>query len=383
MTGQLRLRVTRQGWDWLLVTAALLTTGLYKGINLITLLACLLLVLWVLHLLRSRRRLRGVGGNRFLEEPIFAGAPFTLRATVNNPGRAPEYGLVIMDQWPEQEGRWMIPTLAGQARANVQLEIIPRRRGLHAVGPLVVSTTLPFGLAVCSRELAPAREVVVLPRLGRLHRGRLRQFLTWAPFSIGRSRHRLRRHPAAQAEVHGLRPFRPGDSTRWIHWRTTARKNELMVREFEEMPADNLILVLDPEPPFGDPGMDGAARVEDAVSLAATVCWEWCRQTGDRLVLVAAGADPVVLAGVTGRELALRLLRCLALTRGGSGTDVGALRERLAEVELPAAPVLVVSAGPTDLADVVAEQLRRPVAAVNVSDPAAWDFFERGTGHAR
>jgi uncharacterized protein (DUF58 family) len=376
------LRLTREGWNWFLVAAALLTTGLYKGINLVTLLACLLLVVGSFHLIGSWRRLRRLEGRRALEEPIFAGAPFALRLTVLNSGRMAEEGLVVTDQWPEQPLQWVIPSLGGQATRHFLQEIIPRRRGLHQVGPLAVSSRFPFGLAVRNRVLVPVEEVVVLPRLGRLHRGRLRQFLAWAGLATGRSRYQPRRHRAAQAEIHGLRPFRPGDSPRWIHWRTTARVGELMVREFEDTPPDNLLLVLDPEPPFGQGGMDGASAVEEAVSLAATICWEWCRQTGDRLVLAAGGAEPAVLAGPTGRELALRLLRCLALTRGGSGNNVEALRQLLAEFNLPPGPALVISAGPSDLADLLGEDLGRPVVAVNVSSPEVEDFFERG-GHAR
>src|SRR5262249_49364986 len=61
-----------------------------------------------------------------------------------------------------------------------------------------------------------------------------------------RRRRRPRRHPTAQAEFHGLRAFRSGDSPRWIHWRTSARCGELMVREFEDVPPDHLVLVVEP-----------------------------------------------------------------------------------------------------------------------------------------
>ena len=59
---------------------------------------------------------------------------------------------------------------------------------------------------------------------------------------MGQARTVPRRHPAAQTDFHGLRTFQPADSPRWIHWRTSARRGELMVKEFEETPTDNLIL---------------------------------------------------------------------------------------------------------------------------------------------
>src|SRR5262249_28332690 len=126
----------------------------------------------------------------------------------------------------------------------------------------------PFGLVRRRIEVGPGREVLVLPRLGWVHRGRLRNYLRGgAPEDGAIRRHRPQRDPSAQAEFHGLRAWRTGDSPRSIHWRTPARRGELMVREYEDVPSDNLLLVLDPSLP-ARPG--GADLFEQAVSLAAT-----------------------------------------------------------------------------------------------------------------
>jgi uncharacterized protein (DUF58 family) len=408
-----RRRLTREGGYWLFAAGTLLTTGLFKGINLITLLGCLMLVLWVLNWRACGRRLRRLSGRRWLEEPVFAATPFTLEADLQNSGRGGQVGLVLRDEGLEQGPSWFVPLLPGRTTGHYRQTITCRQRGRCTLGPLVVSTRLPFGLLERSLVLAPRHELIVLPRLGRLHRGRLRCHLAQVNLIIGRARLRPRRHPAAQADLHGVRAFRSGDTPRWIHWRTTARKGELMVREFEELPTDNLLLVLELAPD-GDPLLG-----EEAISLAATVCWEWCRQTGDRLVLAVAGAEPVVVAGVTGRDLARRTLRCLALLPGRSRIEDGRSRmedrsrrkdagpppsilhprssileppssdtaegllKRLAEVELPPAPVLVVSTRPTPLPDILGERLRRPVACIDVSDPQGNPFYERTDGHAR
>src|SRR5439155_887264 len=141
----------------------------------------------------------------------------------------------------------------------------------------------------------------------------------------GRARTQPRRHPAAQSDFHGLRAFRSGDSPHWIHWRTTARLGELMVREFEETPNDSLVLILDAWlPELGDKSQGSEIRgqesetrsqrlsqhspltthdspfhqvLEDAVSLAATICWAWCRPGGDQFVLAVADKNPIVLHG--------------------------------------------------------------------------------------
>jgi hypothetical protein len=167
-----------------------------------------------------------------------------------------------------------------------------------------------------------------------------------------------------------------------------------MVRQFEERPSDNLIIVLDPGSVPHDLAKRGLgdrsrhqeetdSSLEAAVSLVATVCWEWCRQAGDWLVLGIGGAKPAVLAGTTNRELALAMLPYLAVFEPGQARNAAELPDRLRVAALPAAPVLVVSAGLTDLPDRLADALRRPVAWVNVAAGQDVDFFERGIGHAR
>jgi uncharacterized protein (DUF58 family) len=167
---------------------------------------------------------------------------------------------------------------------------------------------------------------------------------------------------------HGLRGYRPGDSPRSIHWRTSARRGELMVREFEDLPGDDLTLVVEAVGPAGP-------ELEDVISLAATVCWEWCRQTGDRLALAVAGAEPRVVAGVTGRALGLQMLECLALEPGAAAVDREALLARLQEQLLPAGPVLVIRGRPSPLADVLRDGLNRPVVPLDASSDMNGRFF--------
>jgi uncharacterized protein (DUF58 family) len=369
------LWVTREGWYWLLACIALCLTGLARGINLLTLLGCLMAVVWILHVFSSLRRLRGLTGRRSLEEPIFARTPFSWSVEIANPPptpRSPRLGLLVEDKGATPKAGWRIPVLAPGGTARFQDQLSCRRRGHSSLGPLVVSSRLPFGLVARRRVLLPREEFIVLPRLGRLHRGRLRRFLTRTAFTAGQTRHLLRRDPAAQEDLHGLRSFRSGDSPRWIHWRTTARMGELMVREMEDMATDNLVLVLDPALRPGEK----KDLLEQAVSLAATICWEWCRQTGDRMALAVAGSPPVVVSGVTGRDLALRMLRALAVQPGVAEPDGEALREALSRARVPPGPVLVVGTGPTSLGEIVGKTLNRPVVCVDLTAAGGADFFE-------
>jgi uncharacterized protein (DUF58 family) len=376
-----RLRVSREGWYWLVTAGAMLLTGLFKGINLINLLSCLLLAFWGLNFVLARRQLRRLRGRRFLDEPVFAQTPYLVEVELTNRGRRPRACLRLEDGGPAHQAAWFVPLLAERASVRLQQEVTLPRRGRYAWGPLRALCGYPFGLLQRGVTLAPGEEIVVLPRLGQVQRGVLRRFLSQASPSQGQVRALPRRNPTAQAEFHGLRTFRSGDSPRWIHWRTTARRGELMVREFEELPTDDLVLVLDPwtADAAADPA-GSAAILDEAIALTATICWEWCRQKGDRLVLAVAGPSPLVYDGVTGRPLARQMLEGLAVQSGCSAIDTDRLLRRLVEVAPSGAPVLVVSTRLSPLADDLSHRLHRPVACLNVADPECREFFWQAPG---
>jgi hypothetical protein len=104
------------------------------------------------------------------------------------------------------------------------------------------------------------------------------------------------------------------------------------------------------------------------------------------LVLIIAGAAPLLVDGVTGPEHIGNLLDCLAgLEPEPCRTlDAEPLLRRLAGQQLPAAPVLVLATGPSGLGEVVGQHLQRPVAVMTASGLADLDCYEvplRG-GHA-
>lgn len=371
-----QIPLTREGLFWFLVATAMLVTGLAKSINLITLLACFLVVLVVWNYALAARQLRGLEVRRVETEPIFAGTPYPWTVKLHNTSQRAASGVRVRDGAGGQEQQWFVPEVAAGAALLLQGEATFPARGPISGQALTLVCGYPLGLAHVTRPAAGPPAWVVLPRLGRLQRGTLRRLLSRQSPSIGQSKGVPCHVPTAQSEFHGLRSYRPGDSPRHIHWRTTARRGEMMVREFEEFPNDNLLLIVEawrPTDPEGAPD----PTLERTISLAATVCWEWCRQKGDRLTLLLAGATPRLLTGVTGQALALELLECLALEPGTDQVDGAALVELLhRQRELPVGPALFVSSRGDALAELLASSLHRKVAAVDVRAGEEEAFFE-------
>lgn len=354
-----RLHFAREGIFWGLLALGLLATGLAKGINLITLLACMLLATIALNALLSARQLRRVRVRRLDTESPFARTPWSWTVQVMNTSNGSARG-VRVQAGGEHGPRVFLDELPAGQTTVLHAEVVFPQRGLLPEGPLQLTSGYPFGLAQLTHGAGTGRDLIVLPQLGALQRGALRALLRWQANGDGQAQMRGQRHPAAHAIFHGLRAYVPGDNPRSIHWRTSARRGEPTVREFEDMPEDDLTLIVAARRTEA-----GAPALERLISFAATVCWEWCRQHGDHFLLALAGAETHLIGGLTGPLLARRMLERLALEQGADAIDATDLVARLRTHGLPGGPVLLL--GPPDgvLTEVLRRGLRRPVVALD------------------
>jgi uncharacterized protein (DUF58 family) len=170
------------------------------------------------------------------------------------------------------------------------------RRGIYPLHTLTVSTSFPFGLFFKERDVELEGELIIWPRHDRSVR---------APFpGAGRARVRgqaLAGAPGTRGDYRGLRPYRPGDDPKDIHWKKSARLEAPVVREYERDASETLWICLDL---VGDPGTDEAeALVEVAASLAARAELE-----GKRFAMVAGARVVTPGSGPGQLEATLDLL---------------------------------------------------------------------------
>ncbi|MFM7148433.1 MAG: DUF58 domain-containing protein [Gemmataceae bacterium] len=355
------LRMTREGSLVLCIVVLMLILGIFKNINLLTLLGFVLLTLFALSGWFAGRRLSRLEGRRVLMDSLFAGQSLHLETRVKNESSRSLPGVRIEDVGSDHEVGWYLSSFPGKSRHHLFADVVLPRRGWYDCLPLTASSTHPFGLWQRRVRIGEADRVLVFPAIGRLSRDRLRRYLHGSDPRGEPVRRPSWRHETAQADFHGLRPFRTGDSPRWIHWRTSARRGELMVREFEDLPGDDLALIMDPS--FsGEFGQDFDALV----SLAATIVHEWCSRTGDRFAYLECGGEPEVAVGATGAELERKVLTRLAqiapIREGSVPVDV-----LLSHVPSTAA-VLLVAARDTGLRAMAEAALHRPVALLSPKD---------------
>lgn len=218
----------------------------------IALLAALAANAWL-----SRRWLTTASADYVVPARVIAGED-TLLSLRLSAGRALP-PLTISSASPEGEPL-LIGQLCGLDHGSARLAWSLRfpRRGWHQLAPVTASNEQPFGLGRAQRIINPGQPLLVLPARGLLRRELHTRLDTWLE-QIASSR-----DPGAD-ELARLRPYRPGDAPRSVHWRASARARELLVAERHTPAARHLALVIDTDAALVTP-----RRLDRLVSVAAT-----------------------------------------------------------------------------------------------------------------
>lgn len=184
--------------------------------------------------------------------------------------------------------RCLLPPLRPAATAVVGYPLTATRRGRFLIGPPSVRIADPFGLWEDNRLIAARTEVMVVP---------LVVALAGMPSAVGA------RSAASGSAVAGttggdpdvgIRYYNPGDDIRTIHWRASARHDELMVRVEEPVSHGGTTVLLDHRA-AAHRGIGPASSLETAVTLAASVSLHLL--SGDYQVRLVSHSGAVIAAG--------------------------------------------------------------------------------------
>ena len=257
------IRPTREGWWFIGASFAVGLAATNTGNNLLYLILAMMLSFMAISGILSEQTLRHLRLQRELPGRLFAGASIPVRVwLVNRKRRLPSYALHLTEADPAggRPASHFLLTVAPQGREAWQYSLAFPSRGWHRLPGLRMLTRFPFGLFAKVTRPILADPVLVYPPLRALAPGEVPSALEagW--------RERDRRGHGAS--LRNLRPYRPGDDPRLLHWKTSAKAGDLMVKELadEERPRV-LLLVEDPAP--GTPSEVLEANISYAASLAA------------------------------------------------------------------------------------------------------------------
>jgi hypothetical protein len=424
---------TPEGVAWIVLTLIVLVQGWIRGFNLVVFIATFLVGMWALNgistLFFVRRKLRPLRFHRRFVGAVHAGAPVQSVLEVENPGKKPVLGLRVVDAGSDHRNVVGIHELQSKRTTEITTQIVPVRRGYYEWKPLHVSCGYPFGLFRRSLIVPPEEKTtLVLPMLGKLDE---RQFRRWLRTSQRISPQLTKERPRrsmAPADFYGIRSYRSGDSPRWIHWRTTARVGQLMVREFEEPPQQHLTVILEawlPEvehdlhskwrqarrenietirmliatlgPPTPEQRVKKEAElakkeltfrkpldlVERAVSLTATLAWSWTRKLGSNVTLgvVDGLTDHLqVFDASPALRTIMPAMERLARVEGSPEPKSGELINQLDQRKIPRGPMVLISTHGSNLHKHLSQAIGRPVQLLDVSQSTVERFFVTQAG---
>lgn len=342
--------------------------------------AAFVVVLPLLALLLAGRARHGVRVRReVLPGRVPVGGNVAVRLHVTGAGGMPVGGLLLEDGVPHALGGRPRFRLDHVRRSGAVLEYpaSPGLRGIHQIGPLRTRIGDPFGLTEFEHEMAGRSRLVAVPKvvpLGGLPAGS----------GLGTGEDGSTRLRAGHGDDDTMvREYRHGDDIRRVHWKSTAKRDELMVR-VEERPWHGGVTVLLDRRSAAHRGTGAAASLEWAVSAAASIC-SHLHANGQQVRLVTE--DAATLSGgpgpFDGGQDDSAMLDALAAVRPSAQRDLVCPQDPGGGQELIAVLGATTTAGVQELTRLRPDRARSLALLLDVrkwaGDPADGSFVPQRT----
>lgn len=308
-------------------------------------------------------------------DPVHAGNDATVTVTVtasDATGRSRLADLELREQAAAQlSGGRPLRARVTRAPGSVVLRypVEAERRGRWPLGPLAVSRTDPFGLVRTRTVLGDERDLVVWPAVTTLPAARV--------LLVGEPDRAVAGVRTPSSDDTALRDYRVGDDLRRVHWPSSARRGELVIRADERAGVRPVTVVVDL------PGPGDALEWSVSLSLSVALAMIDAGRAVRLATCTPADLDPTALHALSGPDGRARLLDT-SIDLEGTGVVEEAERQLLATVR-------GLGDGALDLGHVIAvvgplgEDARTALARLSGSAPA-WAVVrthdERGDGTA-
>jgi len=303
-----RFKITVEGLMLLIVMILVGFAAWHSGTNLLYLIFAILMAVYLLHGGVLWFNLRKLDVSQVLPETVVVDQPFDINVTVANNKRFGASFAIRVTHRTERKNRTV---------GSVIFAVIPRkgsvegyytttlhRRGLHELSEVMLATRYPFGFEERSLIKTVHQSVLALPKTYNVS-----GIGTNISSGFGDQESQVR---GAGTDLYGLREYSPGEHSRHIHWRTSARIQKLMISEYSRDERRQVMLFLD-NGLSEELQPQAADDFENAITLTASLARHFIHG-GFEVGLVTADTDIAYGQGAAQLLVILRHLATLHLT---------------------------------------------------------------------
>ncbi|MES9991484.1 MAG: DUF58 domain-containing protein [Candidatus Thiodiazotropha sp.] len=267
---------------WLLSLACFIAAW-NRGLALLYGLSALALSLLLISHLMPRLQLRGIRVERSPLGDLTAGSDGGLAYRITSQGR--RYHLQLVDQLPFADAQQTLFVSRCDGAIETHAMFHCELRGRFLLQQITLRSAYPFGVVNHSRQISTdPLEVLVLPQVYDLQE---------IPLPITADANSDGDLPipqlGGQDQFAAVREYVQGDSLRYIHWRASARRQELVVKEYERSDRPVLLVALDCRALFNH-GEGARTTFEYAISIAASMIHYVSRQGMQSILVTDNGA---------------------------------------------------------------------------------------------
>ena len=381
-----RIRLTPEGIVFLIILAFVAFGAILRNVNLLIVLAGMMFSAVILNWRLAILKLRTLSGDRVLPPRVHSGKLFSIVWKVRNDSLQRMMSTVVEDRLdaclpdgaadeniprlnyfnrlrqkisdgihkrrrmgPNQV-RLSVPQISPQSEDSSVFHCLLNQRGKYWVGPAKISTTFPFGLIEAELQIDNQQALYAAPAIGKLVPNWEKQA---AALATGEDAVK-RKRGGSEDEFFAMRKWRSGDSRRNIHWRSTAKMQQPMVRQFDEPTNRDLAIVIDlyQQGAKTEHEADEEARVlsdqqanlgETILSFASTVAAEPQSDFDGQISIAVCGQQNAIFRNLQRRAHNANLIRGLAMAKCGDDPDLYSAINSVGQSVSPGTPIFIVS----------------------------------------
>ncbi|MFI5304494.1 MAG: DUF58 domain-containing protein [Nitrospiria bacterium] len=325
------LVVTSLGVRFILLMMAIGIAAINTGNNLLYLILAMMLSMMVISGVLSDTCLYRLRYKREFPDAFYAGQPARITFVVTNEKKIiPSFSLLIedsLDGYSEGVTKdkyfFKLPPHSSQKRSY---PLFFSQRGVYPLKGVTFSTRFPFGIfqKIKKEEENSGLEIVVFPRTFKVSPPSFRENPIGTRFSIRKGQ---------GASLYQFRLYSPGDDARSIHWKTSARKQKLVVREYEEEKEKIISIGISNFAPV-PPTEEDLNRFEKGIELAASYVVYYLKEGFQ----ISFFTDQISFPLGRGSTILKEILTCLATLKGEYQPDF-----RIQRKESRLNPVILIS----------------------------------------